>query len=192
MSADVQSLIGTRRGELIDLTRRLIRARTYNPPGEEAKAAEVLCEYLDRVGIDYQVLSREEGWANVIASMGEGGGKTLLLAGHLDTVPPGGGWSADPLGGDLADDRIYGRGATDMKGGVAASAVAMAALADAGIGGRVVLAATADEEMGSEYGMAWLARERPELLRADFALVCEPSAPALSASSRWWGRRDPS
>ena len=111
----------------------------------------------------------------MIASVGEGGGKTLLLAGHLDTVPPGGGWTVDPLGGDLVDGRIYGRGATDMKGGVAASAVALAALADAGIEGRVVLAATADEEMGSEYGTAWLARERPELLRADFALVCEPS-----------------
>ncbi len=111
----------------------------------------------------------------MIASVGEGGGKTLLLAGHLDTVPPGGGWTVDPLGGDLVDGRIYGRGTTDMKGGVAASAVALAALADAGIEGRVVLAATADEEMGSEYGTAWLARERPELLRADFALVCEPS-----------------
>ncbi len=175
MAADVQSLVGSRREELIDLTRRLIRARTYNPPGKEVRAAEVLCEYLDRVGIDYQILSREEGRANVIATVGEGGGRTLLLAGHLDTVPPGGGWTVDPLGGALVDGRIYGRGATDMKGGVAASAVAMAALADAGIRGRVILAATADEEMGSEYGMAWLARERFELLKADFALICEPS-----------------
>ena len=174
MSREPSSRAAGMEERLVDLARELIRAETYNPPGNEARAAEVLSEFFESVGIEHLVLGREPGRSNLVAWVGDGG-PSVLLAGHLDTVPPGGGWTVDPLGAELRDGRIYGRGATDMKGGVAAAAVALAVLAEADVQGRVILAATADEEMGSEYGMAWLARERPDLIRADFALICEPS-----------------
>jgi len=174
MSCEASVRAAEMRDRLVDLTRALVRAETYNLPGNEEEAARGLSEFFESVGVDYLVLGRERDRPNLIAWVGEGE-PCLLLAGHLDTVPPGGGWTYDPLSADLRDGRIYGRGATDMKGGVAAAAVALAALAESGVRGKVLLAATADEEMGSEYGMAWLARKRPDLIKADFALVCEPS-----------------
>ena len=76
----------------------------------------------------------------------EGRGPGLLLLGHTDVVPVGDGWTRDPFGGDLIDGRIYGRGASDMKGGLAASLAALAALRGVGCSGPVELAALVDEE----------------------------------------------
>ncbi|MGZ8688682.1 MAG: M20/M25/M40 family metallo-hydrolase, partial [Gaiellaceae bacterium] len=81
-------------------------------------------------------------------------------------------WSRDPWSGDLVDGEIWGRGALDMKSQAVASAVAFASLAREGFrpSGDVILALTADEEVNEDYGLAWLVREHPELVRADYSL----------------------
>jgi len=86
------------------------------------------------------------GRNNIRITLTGGPGPGLLLLGHTDVVPVGEGWNKDPFGGVVEDDRIYGRGASDMKGGLAASLSAMAALRGAGLNGPVELAALVDEE----------------------------------------------
>ncbi len=111
---------------------------------------------------------------NLVARVaGEGGGPSLLLMAHTDVVPaPADGWSVGPFDGVLRDGHVIGRGAADMKGELAARAVALATLARSGErpAGDVVLVAEADEERNTaDVGMSWLVRERPDL-RCDFAL----------------------
>jgi acetylornithine deacetylase/succinyl-diaminopimelate desuccinylase family protein len=131
-----------------ELTTALVRARGQNPPGEEAATVAVLAEECAARGLDVTTSSVEPGRDNLVATVPGGAGPGLLLLGHTDVVPVGAGWTTDPYGGVLRDGRIYGRGSTDMKGGLAACVVAMAALESAGIelSGPVELAALVDEE----------------------------------------------
>jgi acetylornithine deacetylase/succinyl-diaminopimelate desuccinylase-like protein len=112
--------------------------------------------------------------ANLVARLpGHGGGPSLALLSHTDVVPAEPReWSADPFGGELRDGFVWGRGALDMKGQVAASAVAVATLAREGWrgGGDLVFIAAADEEVGAGYGLEWLVREHPDACRADYAI----------------------
>ena len=104
---------------------------------------------------------------------GRAAGPTLLLNGHADTVVDGPGWTCDPYGGERDGDRIYGLGASDMKGGVAAIVCATVALAAAGgpAAGTLVLAVTADEDAGMRWGVPWLTAHGR--LGADAAIVAE-------------------
>ena len=102
-----------------------------------------------------------------------GDGPSLALLAHTDTVRADAEeWARDPWSGDLVDGEIWGRGALDMKSQVAASAVAFASLWREGFRppGDLILALTADEEVNEDYGLAWLVREHPELVRADYSL----------------------
>ena len=100
-------------------------------------------------------------------------GPTLMLNGHADTVVEGPGWTCDPYGAEFDGDRIYGLGASDMKGGVAACVCATLAVAAAGgpAAGTLVLAITADEDAGMQWGVPWLAAHGR--LEADAAIVAE-------------------
>lgn len=96
-----------------------------------------------------------------------------MLLSHTDTVlADPAEWSLDPWSGELRDDQVWGRGALDMKGQVAASAVAMATLAREGFrpSGDLVFAACADEEVGVDFGLSWLCREHPDAVRTDFCI----------------------
>ncbi len=157
--------------EVLSLLMDLIRARTVNPPGGEIRAAEVVRSYLEERGVDVRILEPEEERANLYAEVGSGG--TLVLNGHLDVVPPGRGWRRNPFEPFFDGERVFGRGATDMKGGVAAAVVAFAHLAK-NPPGRIKLLLTADEERGSRLGMGWIVEHMPELAKGDFALVLEP------------------
>jgi acetylornithine deacetylase/succinyl-diaminopimelate desuccinylase-like protein len=161
--------------EAVTLLSDLIRARSCNPPGDEAAPARVLGAYLRRAGIAFDVLEAAPGRANIVARVrGTGGGPSLLLLSHLDTVDAdSGGWSTDPWGGEVRDGSVWGRGALDLKGQAAAQAVAVASLLREGaeIRGDVILAATADEECGSVRGVQWLQETHPAALRADYALT---------------------
>jgi len=112
--------------------------------------------------------------ANLVARVrGSDGGPSLALLSHTDVVladPTE--WDADPFGGELRDGEVWGRGALDMKGQVAASAVAVASLAREGWRprGDLVFVATADEEVGDDFGLQWLVREHPDACRADFSI----------------------
>jgi acetylornithine deacetylase/succinyl-diaminopimelate desuccinylase-like protein len=112
--------------------------------------------------------------ANLVARIpGRGAGPSLLLLSHTDVVlADPAEWAADPFGGELRDGEVWGRGALDMKGQVAASAVAIASLAREGFepAGDLVFAATADEEVGAGFGAQWLCEAHPEAVRCDYCI----------------------
>jgi acetylornithine deacetylase/succinyl-diaminopimelate desuccinylase-like protein len=162
------------RDEVVALTRDLIRVDTSNPPGNETPAAELLAGYLRGAGIEPELVGPDPDRLNLVARVpGRGTGPSLMLMAHTDVVPaPSADWTVPPFEGRLEGDRLIGRGAADMKGELAARAVALATLArsDEAPAGDVALVAEADEERGvSDVGMSWLVRERPDL-RCDFAL----------------------
>ena len=167
---------GSLREEVTSLLQELIRVDTVNPPGNETAAAELLRDYLEPFGVRCELYARSPERANLVARIpGSDGGPRLLLLSHTDTVladPTE--WTVDPWSGELRDGQVWGRGALDMKGQVAASAVAIASLAREGFEprGDVIFAATADEEVGSDpdFGLSWLCREHPEAVRAEFAV----------------------
>ncbi len=163
----------TLREEATRLLQELVRANTVNPPGNETVAAELLRDYLARSGVTSELVGRSPERLNLVARLPGGDGPTLALISHTDTVradPEE--WSRDPWSGDLVDGEVWGRGALDMKSQAAASAVAFASLAREGVrpAGDVILALTADEEVNEDYGLAWLVREHPDLVRADYSL----------------------
>jgi acetylornithine deacetylase/succinyl-diaminopimelate desuccinylase-like protein len=161
------------RAEAVDLLQRLIRLDTVNPPGNETRAAEVLREYLEESGVECELYAKVPERANLVARIRGGGGPRLALLSHTDTVlADPAEWQVDPWSGELRDGEVWGRGALDMKGQVAASAVAVAALAREGFepSGDLIFLAAADEEVGEDFGLQWLVREHPEAVRAEFAL----------------------
>jgi acetylornithine deacetylase/succinyl-diaminopimelate desuccinylase-like protein len=164
----------TLREEATDLLQRLIRLDTVNPPGNETFAAELLRDYLAESGVEAELYAKVPERANLVARIpGRGDGPRLLLLSHTDTVvadPVE--WQLDPWSGELRDGEVWGRGALDMKGQVAASAVAFASLAREGFepAGDLIFAATADEEVGEDFGVSWLCIEHPEAVRAEYCV----------------------
>jgi acetylornithine deacetylase/succinyl-diaminopimelate desuccinylase-like protein len=162
------------RDEVADLLQRLIRLDTVNPPGNETLAAELLRDYLAESGVEVELYAKVPERANLVARIpGLGGGPRLLLLSHTDTVlADAAEWQVDPWSGELREGEIWGRGALDMKGQVAANAVAIASLARDGFepSGDLIFAATADEEVGDDFGASWLCREHPDAIRADYCI----------------------
>ena len=122
------------REEVTDLLQRLIRLDTVNPPGNETPAAELLREYLEASGVECELYAKVPERANLVARIpGGGDGPRLALLSHTDTVlADPAEWQVDPWSGEVRDGEVWGRGALDMKGQVAASAVAIASLAREG------------------------------------------------------------
>jgi len=158
----------------VEILRDLLRIDTTNPPGNELAAAVYLQQQLRLPGITTTLLESAPKRGNLVARLkGDGTQAPLLLIGHLDVVPAAGqDWLYPPFAAEVHDGMIWGRGATDMKHMVAVSAAILAALAESDIKLRrdIVLIATADEEQGSAYGMAWMARNARDLLRAECAI----------------------
>ncbi|MGZ4355657.1 MAG: M20/M25/M40 family metallo-hydrolase [Gaiellaceae bacterium] len=175
------------RDEVTELLQELIRVNTTNPPGNETAAAEVLREYLEESGAQVELYARVPERANLVARIpGRGDGPTLLFLSHTDVVlADPAEWSADPFGGELRDGAVWGRGALDMKGQVAASAVALASLAREGFepAGDLIFAATADEEVGDGFGAQWLCETHPDAVRCDF-LINEGSGERLELGGK--------
>jgi len=166
----------TIREEVVQLLQELIRADTVNPPGNETRAAEVLRAYLEANGVSCELYARYPERANLVARLpGRGDGPRLLFLSHTDTVlADPSDWTVDPWSGVVKGGCVWGRGALDMKGQVAASAVALASLAREGLrpGGDLIFAATADEEVGDgeAMGLRWLCEEHPESVRCEYAI----------------------
>ncbi len=161
------------RDEVTELARALVRVDTSNPPGNETAAAELLRGYLARSGVEVELYAKVPERANLVARLPGGDGPSLALLCHTDTVladPRE--WSRDPWGGELVEGVVWGRGALDMKGHVAAATVAFASLAREGFrpAGDLLLIAEADEEVGDGFGLEWLVEEHPDAVRADYAL----------------------
>ena len=158
-----------------DLLRTMIRTQSVNPPGEEKKCADVVYEKLSGLGLDVEFVEKEPGRTNVVARIkGARGTPVLLYNGHIDVVPPGNGWSRDPFGGEISEGRLWGRGAADMKSGVASMVAGVEAIVNSGVrlNGDLLLTAVADEETGSLRGTRHLIERG---LKADMAVVSEPT-----------------
>jgi acetylornithine deacetylase/succinyl-diaminopimelate desuccinylase-like protein len=175
------------RDEVTELLQELIRVDTTNPPGNETAVAELLRAYLEDSGARCELYARVSERANLVARLpGRGDGPSLLFLSHTDVVlADAAEWSADPFGGELRDGEVWGRGALDMKGQVAASAVALATLAREGFepAGDLIFAATADEEVGAGFGAQWLCEAHPEAVRCDY-LINEGSGERLELGGK--------
>jgi succinyl-diaminopimelate desuccinylase len=180
-------IIDERRDELVELTRELIRFPTVNPPGEAYQpCAEFIGRRLSARGFTVKYVhaagtpgdSQLHPRINVIARH-EGGspGPCVHFNSHIDVVQSGGAWTMDPFAGLVKDGKVYGRGACDMKGGLAASIIAVEALIDAGekLPGSLEISGTVDEESGGYGGVHYLAERgwfSPP--RVDHVIIPEP------------------
>jgi acetylornithine deacetylase/succinyl-diaminopimelate desuccinylase-like protein len=158
-----------------ELLRDLIRFDTVNPPGNEEAVQQFMREKLRPVGFECELLAAVEGRPNLVARLpGRSDGPTLAYLGHVDTVlADPSEWSVDPWAGEVRDDCVWGRGALDMKGQVAAEVAAVTSLAKEGWrpeSGELKLVLTADEEAGAEYGAKWLCEQVPEKVRCDLVV----------------------
>lgn len=163
-----------RAGDPVALARALVRTPSVNPALEddgagEGQVSEICAELLEGWGLATRMYEVAAGRPNVVAHL-PGDGPTLLLNGHLDTVGVGG-MTIEPFGATLRDGRLWGRGACDMKSGVAALMSATFRLSRASVRPNIVVALTADEENAS-LGMAELVGSG---VSADFAIDCEPT-----------------
>ena len=173
--------------ELVAFTSDLIRVPTVNPPGEAYEdCARLIGDRLAACGfeIEYHAAegraehTREHPRVNVVGlRRGRALRPAVHLNGHFDVVPAGAGWTKDPFGGEVEDGRIYGRGACDMKAGIAAAVYAAEAIRRAGVdlNGSVEISGTVDEESGGFAGVAWLSQQkRLSAERQDFVIIPEP------------------
>lgn len=161
--------------EAAQLLRRLIRFKTVNPPGDEEAAQNFLKATLEAAGLEVELIAAVAGRPNLIARLrGRAAGPVLAYLGHVDTVlATPSEWSVDPWSGELRDGVVWGRGAQDMKGQVAAEVAAVCALARSGWrprAGELKLVITADEEAGGGYGARWLCENHPDKVRCDYAV----------------------
>lgn len=163
--------------EAIELLQALIRINTTNPPGNEAVLACLIADWLQARGVDSQLVTLANGRANLVARVGKNqGGPALLFTGHLDTVPAGSQpWRFDPFAAERHGDLIYGRGASDMKGGLAAMLYSLTLLAKQGtsIAHDIVLLATAGEEVNCCGAQAFV--DSGGMVDIAAAVVGEPS-----------------
>ena len=161
-------------GEIAELTARFIRIPSHwDVPTKEEEMVEAVASFLSEEKIPFTLQQVEGTRNNIIATIkGEGGGKSLALSGHLDTVPPYN-MEVDPFAAEMADGKIFGRGAVDMKGPVAAMLMTLAAYRRAGVPlkGDLVFAGVLAEETNSD-GSETLIRSG---FRTDGAIVGEPS-----------------
>jgi acetylornithine deacetylase len=169
--------------DVLALLRDLVAIDSVNPSlvpgaaGERAIAGYVR-EWAAHAGLSAEVVEDTPGRPSVVVRGGEAtGGRTLMLCAHLDTVGVGG--MDDPLGARVDGDRLYGRGAYDMKGGLAAALIACREAAHAGVAGEVVVAAVADEEHSS-LGVQEVLRR----VGADAAVVTEPTELAVATAHK--------
>jgi succinyl-diaminopimelate desuccinylase len=194
--------VTARRDDLIALTQDLIRIPTLNPPGDNYLE---ICEYLDRrlaaQGFRTELVrahgapgdsDKHPRWNIVARREGAYPGECVHFNSHIDVVEVGRGWTTDPFGGELKDGKIYGRGACDMKGGLAASIIAAEAFLAVcpDFAGAIEISGTADEESGGFGGVAYLAEKgffSPD--RVQHVIIPEPlnkDRICLGHRGVWW------
>ncbi|MDH3673050.1 MAG: M20 family metallopeptidase [Gammaproteobacteria bacterium] len=174
----------------IQLTQELVRINTINPPGDEHACARYLGKYLEDHGFSVALHEFAENRTNVVARLeGSDDELPLCFTGHIDTVPLGAApWSCDPFAGDMDGDKLFGRGTTDMKAGVAAFVVAAVQISSAKrpkAGLELVI--TAGEETGCE-GAAYLAKKANLLAKTGAIVVGEPTSnyPLVGHKGAYW------
>ncbi len=149
-----------------ELLQRLLRFDTTNPPGGERECIDWIRGLLEPLGVEVRILSQSPERPNLVARLsGRGESPPLLLQGHVDVVAARGEWKHAPFAGELADGYVWGRGALDMKGGVAMMLAAFmrAAVRGGELPGDVILCLLCDEEAGSDEGASFLVERHAEL-----------------------------
>jgi succinyl-diaminopimelate desuccinylase len=163
--------------EVVKIGQDLVRTQSVNPPGNELAAAEYVVRVLKKSGVEAELVRHSDTRASALARLkGQGKMPALFYNGHLDTVPVGAEkWIREPFGGEVAEGKIWGRGAADMKSGLAAMMTAMKVLAEARIPlkGDLILAATAGEEIDSLGATAVAKMLSQEPIQALF--IAEPT-----------------
>ncbi|WP_299784067.1 acetylornithine deacetylase/succinyl-diaminopimelate desuccinylase family protein [uncultured Roseobacter sp.] len=194
--------IDAKRADLIELTRDLIRIPTRNPPGD---CYRDICDFLDKRlshhGFETKLIRAHETpgdsdkyprWNIVARREGARSGDCVHFNSHTDVVEVGRGWTMDPFGGAEKDGKIYGRGACDMKGGLAASIIACEAFIEThpDFAGAIEISGTADEESGGYGGVAYLAEEGYfDPARVQHVIIPEPlnkDRICLGHRGGWW------
>ncbi|HHC19099.1 MAG TPA: ArgE/DapE family deacylase [Euryarchaeota archaeon] len=191
MSKDIQEAlreVDKKRDYAIKVLSKLISIPTVNPPGEKYKElTSYLRDLLSDIGVDARVIKvpkevvrryypeyEEYDRYIVLAKVKNGDGKIFHLNGHYDVVPPGQGWGHDPFKPVIGNDKVYGRGASDMKGGIASMILTLSVLAQREVFvGTVEASFTPDEEIGGRTGVYYMLESG--LTKPDYAVVAEPS-----------------
>ena len=182
--SEVVAAVASSQDSLVADARRLIAAASPNPPGDVAAAAAVAADLLAAIpGALVRRYESAPGIVNLVAVIESGRpGRRLCFNGHLDTFPIGEdlGWTVPPLGGDVRDGRLYGRGVSDMKGGITASLLAARALASRADAwsGQIVITLAGDEENMGSLGSRWLLEQVPDA-RADVMLSGDVGSPRV-------------
>jgi acetylornithine deacetylase/succinyl-diaminopimelate desuccinylase-like protein len=173
---EIAAAISSSEAHLLDMSRALLAAASPNPPGNVSEAASAAERILAQIpGMTVRRVESSPGIVNLIGRLPAGrGGRRLVFNGHLDTFPIGEdlGWTCSPLAGELRDGRLYGRGISDMKGGIAASLLAASVLSRYRHywSGEVVVTLAGDEETMGPLGTKYLLDHFPEA-RGD-AMIC--------------------
>ena len=165
------------RFDIVELCRALVRIPTEDPPGHTRAAMDFLKEFLTAQGVSVESCAADIQRPNLLGRLAlASAGRRAVLSGHVETLPVGdrSRWVHDPLGADIVDGRVYGRGAWDMKGGVAAIVWAALTLRDDApwVPGSLVLHIVSDESSGSRLGSEYLLDTASDVL-GDVAIVAE-------------------
>lgn len=166
---------------LIKLTQKVISINSENPPGNEYALAKFIEKDMRSLGLQVKTYTYAKKRPNIVATLegswprAKAAKEAILLTPHFDTVPIGKGWKVKPLGGEIKNGKLYGRGASDDKGNLASCMEVMRSLVEDGaqLNKDVVMAATADEETGSHAGIIPLIENK--VLKPRLALVMDSS-----------------
>lgn len=175
----IVSYIEEHADQLIELCSKLIQFNSENPPGDSKPISKYIEAFLEQEKISMDWYEAGENMWNITSTIGSNHGKTLIFCGHTDVVPASdlSRWEFDPFSGEVKDGWILGRGASDMKGGLAGLIFAFYALKhlDIPLDGKLMLAIVPDEETGGELGVPWLLER--SLIAGDGCIIAEPSSP---------------
>jgi succinyl-diaminopimelate desuccinylase len=180
LQQQVLAEIDNKQDDLLALCSKLLQMNTENPPGDTSEISNFIIEYLSSFGIETEVHESNPKMFNLISSIGEQTeDKHLILCGHTDVVPVGdlAKWDFDPFSGHIENGYIHGRGASDMKCGLAGLIFTMGLLKklQVPLDGKLSLLVVPDEETGGEYGVPWVLERN--LIQATASIIAEPSHP---------------
>lgn len=182
MEEKISEIIDENKEIYIEFLRELVKTDSYNPPGNELNVAKKIKDFLCEAKVKCDVYPFGNNRANLFAYLNDNfEDKVLLYNGHMDVVPPGNlqEWKYSPLTAYCDKKKIFGRGTTDMKGGLAAMVIALRILKtlDISFSGNLILNAVADEETSGELGTKWSIENvlKEKAIKSDFIVVGEPS-----------------
>ncbi len=176
--ADLEALSN----DAVRVLQEYVRVDTTNPPGNETRGVEYLATILEAAGIEYESAESAPGRGNIWARLEGGDEPAILLLHHIDVVPADEDhWTVDPLGGEIKDGYLYGRGTLDTKTSGVLHLQAFLALHSDGrpLKRDVIFMATADEEAGGHFGAGWLAKNKPELFAGVGIILNEGGSGAI-------------